>query len=603
VHHACNEDYDNWYYGSSRHESLADKVFEVRQGANLPSGTVYGDATNGIVKAAWDKVAAIANADVKRLAEATIFASAFETAYHIEDYNNLARWSFGEYMEPATGWHWNDAAQDWEPMGLMAMAWKAQSRTRLAAVFSEVDAWAAAHDGVKAYKKDVDLDGEQEVILRNDKVMALFEAEGGLMVGAWLKDGSNVWQVVGNFVAQPGSGYETMNTDNSSHRGAAMKDVSIGGSPMVATLFSATADAGTITFTGGGLTKTVSLANASTNAFAVSYSASGKQMYVRNGLSPDLATLMTTGQRNMSEKVADKEIEVTTASDGRGVTAKLTVSTGSINASASDKDADWNTVNMRNAAHVRQVEVMGTGSLAYTLAFSTEERSQEPPVLTVVPDQNPQVFAAGATNAFRVTVFDPDTPNVLPTVDTLALGGYHEATFDAGSGLFSWHVEGLSDGSRTNDYAVSVTFTATDGVNTTNRTVGIVVPWDSDGDGMADDWELVKFGDLSHDGTVDSDRDGMTDFAEYVAGTHPMNVGDYLGWESITGDGDAGTTTLTFDSVAGRVYAIEAVDGGNGLVAADWRQVSDPIRATSDTTSWTDSTTNAIRMYRIKVVH
>ena len=234
VHHACNGNYDYWYYGDASREnhsrnleSLYDKVFEVRQGTNLPSGTIYGDATNGIVQAAWTAVAGIANPDVKRLAEATIFASAFETAFHDEDHNNLDRWSFGEYMFPATD----------RDKGLMSMAWRAQSRTRLAAVFAEVDAWAAAHDGLRAYSKDIDLDGEPEYILRNDAVMAIFEAEGGLMTGAWLKDGTNVWQMVGNFAAQPETGYETHSTgDTTSIRGAAMKDKSIGASPSTTAL-------------------------------------------------------------------------------------------------------------------------------------------------------------------------------------------------------------------------------------------------------------------------------------------------------------------------------------------------------------------------------
>ncbi len=39
---------------------------------------------------------------------------------------------------------------------------------------------------------------------------------------------------------------------------------------------------------------------------------------------------------------------------------------------------------------------------------------------------------------------------------------------------------------------------------------------DSDNDGMDDDWELLFFGDLSHDGTADSDADGYTDLQEFL---------------------------------------------------------------------------------------
>ena len=371
VHHACNGNYDYWYYGdasrgaNSRNlESLYDKKFPLRnQGENTL--LIYGDATNGIVKEAWKAVAGITNANVKRLAEATIFASVFETAFHDEDNNNLSRWSFGEYMDPA---------KDLDK-GLMSMAWRAQSRTRLAAVFAEVDAWAAANDGLQAYSKDIDLDGEKEWILRNDKVMAVFEAEGGLMVCAWLKDGSNVWQMVGNFAAQPETGFETHETtETTSIRGAAMKDKSIGGSPMTGTRFTVSNSTGSITFKSGStLTKTVSLADASANAFAITYSASGKQMYVRNGLSPDLATLLLRGQAAMSEEALGNTVSVTTSNGTQSATATLTVTTGSINGGAKDKEDGWDTVNMRNAAQVRDVEVSGTGTLAYTLAFGDAE--------------------------------------------------------------------------------------------------------------------------------------------------------------------------------------------------------------------------------------
>lgn len=51
---------------------------------------------------------------------------------------------------------------------------------------------------------------------------------------------------------------------------------------------------------------------------------------------------------------------------------------------------------------------------------------------------------------------------------------------------------------------------------------------DSDADGLPDDWERWRFGDLSHDGTGHSDGDALTDFAEWVAGTDPerTNVPD-----------------------------------------------------------------------------
>jgi hypothetical protein len=118
VHHAANQDYDNWFYGSARHEGLAPKLFEVRIGTNLPSGALYGSMTNGLLSNAWAAVQGITNADVKRLAQQTLFASTFETAFHNEDNGDLTRWSFGDYASPAADWQ-----------GLQGFAWKAQGQT------------------------------------------------------------------------------------------------------------------------------------------------------------------------------------------------------------------------------------------------------------------------------------------------------------------------------------------------------------------------------------------------------------------------------------------------------------------------------------------
>lgn len=55
-------------------------------------------------------------------------------------------------------------------------------------------------------------------------------------------------------------------------------------------------------------------------------------------------------------------------------------------------------------------------------------------------------------------------------------------------------------------------------VATSERPLGL----SSDGDAMPDEWEIVHFGDLSHDGGFDTDGDGMTDLEEYRAGTDPI---------------------------------------------------------------------------------
>jgi len=73
---------------------------------------------------------------------------------------------------------------------------------------------------------------------------------------------------------------------------------------------------------------------------------------------------------------------------------------------------------------------------------------------------------------------------------------------------------------------------------TTERPLGL----SSDGDELPDEWEVEHFGDLSHDGSADSDGDGMSDMVEFRAGTDPLaHNGDTDGdglpdwWEAANG--------------------------------------------------------------------
>ena len=53
---------------------------------------------------------------------------------------------------------------------------------------------------------------------------------------------------------------------------------------------------------------------------------------------------------------------------------------------------------------------------------------------------------------------------------------------------------------------------------TTERPVGL----SSDGDYLADEWEIANFGDLSRDGSLDFDGDGLSDLEEFRAVTNPL---------------------------------------------------------------------------------
>jgi len=100
---------------------------------------------------------------------------------------------------------------------------------------------------------------------------------------------------------------------------------------------------------------------------------------------------------------------------------------------------------------------------------------------------------------------------------------------------------------------------------TTSRPDGL----SSDGDRMADEWEIVHFGDLSRDGTQDFDSDGLSDADEYAYGANPANPdtdGDGLPdlWEALNGLAPADQSDAILDPDGdGLTNAEEYLYGGD----------------------------------------
>ena len=120
-------------------------------------------------------------------------------------------------------------------------------------------------------------------------------------------------------------------------------------------------------------------------------------------------------------------------------------------------------------------------------------------------------------------------------------------TDGAGIDIFSSSITGLSPNTK---YYVRAYAT-----NSVDRAYGDDVTFtteadpDSDSDGMLDTWETTHFGDLSHDGTADSDKDGLTDLKEYQNETDPNdpdtdNDGLSDGWEVSNGQDPLTATGL-----------------------------------------------------------
>ena len=97
---------------------------------------------------------------------------------------------------------------------------------------------------------------------------------------------------------------------------------------------------------------------------------------------------------------------------------------------------------------------------------------------------------------------------------------------------------------------------------------------DVNANGLPDAWERTYFGGLGVNPAADSDGDGMSNKAEYLAGTNPTNALNNLRITQLDGPRAGGGISLTWSSVPIRCYLIQETrdvtsgwfDSGLGLV-------------------------------------
>jgi hypothetical protein len=120
---------------------------------------------------------------------------------------------------------------------------------------------------------------------------------------------------------------------------------------------------------------------------------------------------------------------------------------------------------------------------------------------------------------------------------------------------------------------------------------------DTNNNGMADGWERAYFGSASatHSSTNDTDHDGMTDYAEFLAGTNPTNSLSVLHFlEPVVQN--TGAVRFDWPTVPGRSYRVAS----SGNLTA-WSNATDWIRASGTIYSFTTNVNNGTRFYRLEV--
>lgn len=385
--HATQGNYDFWWFGNAQEESLRDKVFEIRPGVPINRAgddffgvQSFGGNGSGIAKDAWDAVSSLTDTPLGRMGRSAYHASTFLAGWHDEDNSDLRTYSTGAFINP-------DTTHD----NLAGFAKQAQSQARFAAIHQAVAAWAASPPvSPQASAVDLDLDGENEYVLKNEKVFAVFEASGGRCTAAWARNTvtGRVSQMVGNHLAFSGTeteleGASNQNVDGTvnARRTSAFKDWwavngSGGTNANVNALYTvAPAPSGTgWTFTapGGVIVKHITLANASDELVA-NYTLAGgyTKLFVRFGLSPDLDDLFTGGQDGLETNYSLPEVLVANGMSGAlALATAKTISNATPQVSATDDDfANQDTIPMRNQSLVQQVELESQAT-NFTVALS-----------------------------------------------------------------------------------------------------------------------------------------------------------------------------------------------------------------------------------------
>ena len=405
INYASQGNYDNWYLGSSKEEGLIGKIFEIRPGANLPKA--YGMLfTGGVVSDSWDRVVGIVNTNLGKIARSAMHASVFQTAFHNQPSVDLRKFSNGEYINP-----------DSSSNRVASFAGIAQAQTRQAAIYKRVDTWLSSAAGITTPQtelSDVDLDGENEYLLFNNRVLAIFERIGGRMVAAWTRESTTgrPYQMIGNQVGNADSWNEregawNVNTNGSveAFRTSGLKDWWAGTTDYVNDLYNVVnwTNGWRLTSADGKIQKTVTLGT-NQSSFTVTYNVNPTQnggvLYVRTGLSPNLFDLLRFGQKNLgAEQVAGNQLSLA----GDAVTATIGLGSGAyLNAAADDDNPggghDFKTVQRRNQAQTHQVELFGTNQFSFTIGFSTTAISNDTDG-DGIPDTWEQQYFGGPTNA------------------------------------------------------------------------------------------------------------------------------------------------------------------------------------------------------------
>jgi len=262
-------------------------------------------------------------------------------------------------------------------------------------------------------------------------------------------------------------------------------------------------------------------------------------------------------------------------------------------------------INGEIIGNVRRTNIADcAGPIPFTSRFTTVQfDSGTPPTEMTISlfREPPPGFGNAVRRAYAITPLGGSawTSTLRLSYLDAELNGNAEGSLalyrDTGS---SWNPEGASVRSTTENWVEQA------GVTQFSRwALSSAAPatGDSDGDGMADEFEQAYFGSpTAGDPALDSDGDGTSNLAEFRAGTVPTNPASVFKITS-TSKIAGGAVAFSFSSVSGKSYR---VDFRNSLGSGDWMPLQTNIAGTGANITITDNSAagEPERFYRVVVL-